>query len=94
MKTGFRVGGKLSWLHVTSTEFFDPLQGRGKKRGAMPESMCGIMVSRSLETLFQDGKCPSRFVQRPSSCASSERAREIDGEEWAGLDGAAVTIDA
>ncbi len=80
-ETGFRIGGKLSWLHVTGTENLTHYRAE-EKRGAMPKNMRGIMVHDHWKPYFtmenvSHGLCNAHHLRELRA------AREIDGEEWA-----------
>src|ERR1019366_10749788 len=42
-ETGFRIAGKLQWLHTTSSQAFTFYRA-GEKRGAIPEDLQGGVV--------------------------------------------------
>ena len=81
-ETGFRVGGKLRWLHVTGTKFLTHYRAE-EKRGAMPLNMRGIMVHDHWKPYFKMENV-SHALCNAHHLRELKAAHEIDGEEWAG----------
>ncbi len=81
-ETGFRIGGKLRWLHVTSTKNLTHYRAE-EKRGAMPKNMRGIMVHDHWKPYFKMQNV-SHALCNVHHLRELKAAREIDGEEWAG----------
>ncbi|MCP4933187.1 MAG: IS66 family transposase, partial [bacterium] len=81
-ETGFRIGGKLRWLHVTGTAFLTHYRAE-EKRGAMPENMRGIMVHDHWKPYFKMQNV-SHALCNAHHLRELKAAHEIDGEEWAG----------
>ncbi len=80
-ETGFRVGGKLTWLHVASTQFLTHYRAE-EKRGAMPENMTGIMVHDHWKPYFKLENV-SHALCNAHHLRELKALGEIDGEAWA-----------
>jgi transposase len=81
-ETGFRVGGKLTWLHVSGTEFLTHYRAE-EKRGNTPENAAGIAVHDHWKPYFKmentdHALCNAHHLRELKA------ASEIDGEVWAG----------
>jgi transposase len=81
-ETGFRIGGKLRWLHVTGTKFWTHYRAE-EKRGAMPKNMHGIMVHDHWKPYFKMENV-SHALCNAHHLRELKAAHEIDDEEWAG----------
>ena len=81
-ETGFRIGGKLRWLHVTGTKFLTHYRAE-EKRGAMPKNMHGTLVHDHWKPYFKMENV-SHALCNAHHLRELRAAREIDGEEWAG----------
>ena len=80
-ETGFRVGGKLTWLHVAGTQFLTHYRAE-EKRGAMPKNMTGIAVHDHWKPYFKmentnHALCNAHHLRELKAVAG------IDGELWA-----------
>lgn len=80
-ETGFRVGGKLTWLHVASTQFLTHYRAE-EKRGAMPENMTGIVVHDHWKPYFRMENV-SHALCNAHHLRELKALNEIDGEAWA-----------
>ena len=80
-ETGFRVGGKLTWLHVAGTDFLTHYRAE-EKRGSTPQNTRGIAVHDHWKPYFKmentdHALCNAHHLRELKAIS------EIDGEEWA-----------
>ena len=80
-ETGFRVSGKLTWLHVAGTEFLTHYRAE-EKRGSTPQNAGGIVVHDHWRPYFKmentdHALCNAHHLRELKA------VNEIDGEAWA-----------
>ena len=80
-ETGFRVGGKLGWLHILCSRLLSHLR-LGARRGDIPRDLVGTVMHDCLPVYFtlenvRHGVCNQHLIRELKA------AYEIDGEPWA-----------
>ncbi len=80
-ETGFRVGGKLTWLHVAGTDFLTHYRAE-EKRGSTPQNAAGIAVHDHWKPYFKmentdHALCNAHHLRELKAVS------EIDDEVWA-----------
>ena len=80
-ETGFRVAGRLEWLHILCSRFLSHLR-LGERRGDIPRDLEGTVIHDCLPSYFtmenvRHGVCNEHLLRELKA------AHEIDGEPWA-----------
>ena len=80
-ETGFRVAGRLEWLHILCSRFLSHLR-LGERRGDIPRDLEGTVIHDCLSSYFtmenvRHGVCNEHLIRELTA------AHEIDGEPWA-----------
>ena len=80
-ETGFRVAGRLEWLHILCSRFLSHLR-LGERRGDIPRDLEGTVIHDCLSSYFtmenvRHGVCNQHLIRELTA------AHEIDGEPWA-----------
>ena len=80
-ETGFRVAGKLGWLHILCSRLLSHLR-LGASRGDIPRDLDGTVMHDCLPVYFtlenvRHGVCNQHLLRELTA------AHEIDGEPWA-----------
>ena len=80
-ETGFRVAGRLEWLHILCSRFLSHLR-LGERRGDIPRDLEGTVIHDCLSSYFtmenvRHGVCNEHLLRELKA------AHEIDGEPWA-----------
>ena len=80
-ETGFRVAGRLEWLHILCSRFLSHLR-LGERRGDIPRDLEETVIHDCLSSYFtmenvRHGVCNEHLLRELKA------AHEIDGEPWA-----------
>ena len=80
-ETGFRVEGRLEWVHILCSRLLSHLR-LGERRGDIPRDLEGTVIHDCLSSYFtmenvRHGVCNQHLIR------NLKAAHEIDGEPWA-----------
>ncbi len=81
-ETGFRIGGKTQWLHVTSTTQFTHFR-TASKRGDIPRNLKGCVVHDHFKPYYTLGHGVSHALCNAHHLRELRALIEIEKEAWA-----------